>query len=618
MTSRPEPPTHATGAHRASRRAPRAAQPPVVEPVEHAPHSGRPAAGGAEDTKSAGSAGSPAALVDHPALVDRPTLVEQHGPAARSGPATPTGLVEGLPERYEPHLDGLFTYCLSVLCDHDAAVAALGEILALAERRTDRAPAAEEAHRAWLYALARWECLRRLAERGAGTGPGPRPGEPAPDADSRARAELALLAWPEAAGTTAEQREALELAVRHGLAPHEVAAVLRLDHDAARTLLSSAACEVERTRTALAVVESGRCPVVSRFVGETEVLLGAALRRELVRHVDECADCRRTAERANAGEPWPGTAASTAALPVLEAPRAAAHSALAHALSARPQRRRAAARATPRFDRGGFPLAPKDRAARRSRLRTRAVTTTVVATVVAAPILALWAAYRGGPEGQGAASVSATETDSLGGGSQQGTYDDPYAAPYGPSGATHSSTGTGTPAPATVGHRFSEVSVAVIGPDGRPVPVAAPPVVGATPPAVAGAAPLPAAPGRVTGPGRLTVEAQPSGTATIIKLTASGGEPVSWSMSADAPWLRLSQPGGVLYPGRSVTVTVYVDHGREPAGRWSARVAVAPGGSVVTIEGCGTAPQPSPSSDHPSTPPPSAPAPTPAPSRTGG
>ncbi|MEV5241788.1 sigma-70 family RNA polymerase sigma factor [Streptomyces cinnamoneus] len=675
MTSRPEPPTHATGAHRASRRAPRAAQPPVAEPVEHAPHGERPAPGG---TETPGSAGSPPGLVDRPDPVDRPTLVDRPGtaarpgPAARSGaaerqgtagqptfvdrpgtavrsgpaagsaaavrsgaaerqgtagqpdvvaqpgPATSPGTAENLPERYEPHLDGLFTYCLSVLCDHDAAVAALGEVLALAERRTDRAPAAEEAHRAWLYALARWECLRRLAERGAGPGPGPRSGEPAPDADSRARAELALLAWPEAAGTTAEQREALELAVRHGLAPHEVAAVLRLDHDAARALLSSAACEVERTRTALAVVESGRCPVVSRFVGETEVLLGAALRRELVRHVDECADCRRTAERANAGEPWPGTAASTAALPVLEAPRAAAHSALAHALGTRPQRRRAAARATPRFDRGGFPLAPKDRAARRGRMRTRAVTTTVVATVVAAPLLALWAAYRGGPEGQGAASVSATETDSLGGGSQQGTYDDPYAAPYGPSGPTRSSTGTGAPTPATVGHRFSEVSVAVIGPDGRPVPVAAPPAAGATPPAAAGAVPLPAAPGRVTGPGRLTVEAQPSGTATIVKLTASGGEPVSWSMSADAPWLRLSQPGGVLYPGRSVTVTVYVDHGREPAGRWSARVAVAPGGSVVTIEGCGAAPQPSPSSAHPSTPPPSAPAPTPEPSRTGG
>ena len=31
-----------------------------------------------------------------------------------------------------------------------------------------------------------------------------------------------------------------------------------------------------------------------------------ALRRELVRHVDECGDCRLAAERHMAGEPWPG------------------------------------------------------------------------------------------------------------------------------------------------------------------------------------------------------------------------------------------------------------------------------------------------------------------------
>ncbi|MCC3779957.1 RNA polymerase sigma factor, partial [Streptomyces sp. UNOB3_S3] len=428
MTSRPEPPTHATGAHRAPSSAPRAAQPQVVESTtEH---------------------------IEYAEYADRAEEYADHA-------------VEEEDPENSPHLDGLFTYCLSVLCDHESAVAALGETLALAERRADRAPAAQEAHRAWLYALARWECLRRLAERGTGDPP------PAPDAG--ARAELALLAWPEAAGTTAEQREALELAVRHGLAPHEVAAVLRLDLDAARVLLSSAACEVERTRTALAVVESGRCQVVTRFVGDREVLLGAALRRELVRHVDECADCRRTAERAVAGEPWPGTAASpAAALPVLRAPRAAAHAAMRGALDARPPRRRASAQraATPRFDRGGFPLTPKDRAARRSRLRSRAVTTTVVATVVAAPILALWAAYRGTPlgEGTGAAPVSATETDSLGGSPHEGFYEGAYADPYeatAPAGPTRRV--SGTPGP-SIGHRFPDVSVAVLGPDGGPAP----------------------------------------------------------------------------------------------------------------------------------------------------
>ena len=40
---------------------------------------------------------------------------------------------------------------------------------------------------------------------------------------------LARLAWPEAAGTTPEQREALELAVRHRLAPRAVASDLGLD-----------------------------------------------------------------------------------------------------------------------------------------------------------------------------------------------------------------------------------------------------------------------------------------------------------------------------------------------------------------------------------------------------
>ncbi|MFE0047680.1 BACON domain-containing protein [Streptomyces albireticuli] len=542
MTRRPEHPTHATGAHRAQRGAPRAAR------------------------------------TDQETLVQRP------------------------PVPYEPYVDGLFTYCLSVLCEHDAAVAALGEVLALAERRADRSPDGAGTdtglRRSWLYALARWACLRRLMAQGAKAGEAH---APAPVAAPRGRREeLALLAWPEAAGTTAEQREALELAVRHGLSSQEVAAVLRLEPDAARGLLSSAACEVERTRTALAVVESGHCPVVSRFSGDAQVLLGAALRRELVRHVDDCADCRRTAERATAGEPWPGTAASSAALPVVEAPVAAVHAAMLDALAAYRQRG-SAAPPTPRFDRRGFPQDPKDRAARRGRLRSRALTTTVVATVVAAPVLALWAAYRGAPEtgeSQEPASVSAEET----GGTAQYPFD-----------------GTG-PARKTVGSlplagpRAADLSVSVIGPDGRPVP--APPSGSASPPAGASAAPLPGGPPPppVPGPGRLTLEAQPSGTTTLITLRASGGEPVVWSMTTDAPWLRLSRTGGVLRPGQSLTVVVTVDHTSEPAGRWSARVAVAPGGSTVTIEGRGSAPEPSPSPPRPSPPPPDPAPPAPGPS----
>ncbi|MEU4485760.1 BACON domain-containing protein [Streptomyces purpurascens] len=488
-------------------------------------------------------------------------------------------LVQRPPARYEPYLDGLFTYCLSVLCDHDAATAALGDVLALAERRGRHVPEAPADRRAWLYALARWACLRGLAEakqkrtssHAAGRAQrADRPAAPAlsEEVQERRRGELALLAWPEAAGTTPEQREALELAVRHHLAAHEVAAVLGMDLAATRDLLASAACEVERTRAALAVVETGACPRVAHLVGDDRLVLGTALRRELVRHVDDCPRCRRTAERAIPGR-WPGTSVTPAALPVLPAPLAALHVAMAH----HPRARGAA----PRFDRRGYPMDPKDRAARRDRLRARAVTTTVVATVVAAPVLALWAAYRGTPvgEAQDGRSASALEVD------------DPLGLDGEMAGGGYENTGNASTRP---GPRFgkngkADVSVEVIG-----VAVA----------------------GRESA---LDVTADNTGDTTLITLAATGPAPVRWSASTGADWLYLSQSSGTLRPGESLTIKVYVDHLREPSGPWHAQVAVAPVGAVVHIEGFGTAPTPSDPGPgpgpRPSDPPPTQPDPTP-------
>ncbi|WP_199551550.1 sigma-70 family RNA polymerase sigma factor [Streptomyces sp. N35] len=487
------------------------------------------------------------------------------------------------PTRYEPYLDGLFTYCLSVLCDHEAATGALGDVLALAERRTGRGPVSHRDRRAWLYALARWACLRRLAEakrkrQGAHAG-GRDAGETAAAAQPQEHTrQLALLAWPEAAGTTPEQREALELAVRHRLGAGEVADVLGMERTAARELISAAACEVERTRAALAVVETGTCPIVARLTGDSQLLLGAALRGELVRHVDDCPRCRRTAERAGA-KSWPGTEATPAGLPVVEAPRAALHAAMASAVRARG--------GAPRFDRRGFPMDPKDRAARRDRLRARAVTTTVVATVVAAPVLALWAAYRGAPltgEGDGR-SVSASEAGGPGGLDGENAEDT-----YENAGNAHAE-----PDPRfTAGSHSPDVSVEVISP---------------------GAAPT--APG--IGPGRLTVDAQPHGDTTLITLTASGGRPVHWSAYSDASWLYFSHTSGTLNPGESLTIQVWVDHSRQPAGHWTARIAVDPGNAVVVIDGYGAgSPGPGPSDPGPSDPGPSDPGPSdPGPSDPG-
>lgn len=496
--------------------------------------------------------------------------------------------------RYAPHLDGLFTYCLSVLCDHDAATAALADVLALAERRGRHVPDELGSRRAWLYALARWACLRKLTEArqkgrvthavsrtGRRRAAGAATAAPAVSEEvrERRRRELAELAWPEAAGTTPEQREALELAVRHQLAAHEVASVLGMEPAAARALLATAACEVERTRAALAVVESGTCPGVAHLAGDRTLVLSATLRRELVRHVDDCPRCRRSAERAVPGR-WPGTSVTPDALPLLPAPGADLHAALAH----HPRARGAA----PRFDRRGFPMDPKDRVARRDRLRARAVTTTVVATVVAAPVLALWAAYRGTPVGEAQDGRSASAREDGGAVDLDGAE----------AGAGYENTGNTTTRP---GPRFGEdgepdVSVEVVG--------------------VAGAGGEDAA--------ALAVTAGHRGDTTLITLTATGSERVRWSASTGASWLYLSQSSGTLAPGESVTVRVYVDQLREPSGHWSATVAVSPAGSVVTIDGYGTAPgggSPSghpggPGTAHPGTPsepPASSPAPEPTP-----
>jgi DNA-directed RNA polymerase specialized sigma24 family protein len=518
--------------------------------------------------------------------------------------ATPRTLVQRPPARYEPYLDGLFTYCLSVLCDHDAATAALGDALALAERRGPRGPEYAGDRRAWLYALARWSCLRKLTEARRKRQAAHASGRRTPDrsdpqgaskgtyeeaaltgahkaaADRRAaealsaapvseevqdhrRRELGLLAWPEAAGTTPEQREALELAVRHQLAAHEVAAVLGMDLAAARELLASAACEVERTRAALAVVETGACPSVARLTNDSRLVLSTTLRGELVRHVDDCPRCRRTAERAVPGA-WPGTSVTPAALPVLEAPHAALRVAMAHAPRARGS--------APRFDRRGFPMDPKDHAARRDRLRARAVTTTIVATVVAAPVLALWAAYRGAPltgegaDGRPASTSEAQDPEGLDGG-QAGGYENAGNASAGP--GSRFTKGRGSP----------DVSVEVVS-------------------------------ARGTTPGHLAVAAASSGDTTLVTLTASGSSPVQWSARTGASWLYLSKSSGTLEPGASLTIKVYVDHLREPVGHWTARVAIAPAGAVVTIAGYGTA-----GSSHPtptaSSPSPSGPGPTP-------
>ncbi len=237
--------------------------------------------------------------------------------------------------------------------------------------------------------------------------------------------------------------------MRHGLNHRQVAAVLSLDPLAARELLATAHCEVERTRAALAVVETGSCPTVARLTGDHRCSSRPP-----------CApNSSGTSTTAPAAAAPPSAWALRALarrrlpapdrLPLVEAPRAAAYMAMLHV----PRARAGALRFAPT----GFPLDPKDHTARRDRMRARAVTTTVVAAVVAAPVLALWTTYRGTTEttahdGDGSARARRTTRPARTGTRTTGTRTRATPAP--------------PPSPASPGQPLPDVSVEVVSPGG--------------------------------------------------------------------------------------------------------------------------------------------------------
>ncbi|MEU5385664.1 BACON domain-containing protein [Kitasatospora cineracea] len=497
---------------------------------------------------------------------------------------------------YGACVDGLFTYCLSVLCEHEAASAAVLEVRDLARRHGGRIddPALL---RAWLYALARHRCLARLdgtADEGGPVPSGP-PGR-------ERRRELASLAWPEAAGTDPEQREALELAVRHRLDGAEVAAVLGLSPEAAAALLDAAGAEVGRTRTALLVLGVGSCPELAQLGGVGAEswrgwVLGPALRRELVTHLVECPTCRGTAERV-AGQLGHGLA-GLPGLPLLAAPgplrpASAPVGGTAFLAGAAAGRRAAQGPAEPRFDQRGFPRHRMPSAARGAAVRQRVVTTGVLAAVLAAPVVALWSAHRDG--GEDRTAVSSVRVDPAGPGHRV-----PVPEP----------TAIAAALPPTASVGSLELAGAIAAETSLPVvqgPAVAVPSPGAAPlssPALtAEPSPSPSATAA-----RLAVEAGEYGNRTVLTLTNSGDGPLSWHAVLDVDWLRLSRDAGTLAPGQRITVTVTVDESRAPQSRWTAHLALPPSTAVVTLEG-GT--------DHRGLPTPGGPSPSASPSGSPG
>lgn len=199
---------------------------------------------------------------------------------------------DGLATAYYRYADPLYKYCRTLLSDPADAADAVQDTFVIAASRLAglRDP---ERLRAWLYAVARNQALR--IQR-AGRGPSALDEAPAATDDAPAaaeRASLRALLEDAADGLNPGERELIELQLRQGLEPAEVATVLGVSRGHARTLLSRARDQLETCLGVLLVARAGRaeCGELAAQLTGWDGRLTVLLRKRIHRHIEHCATC---------------------------------------------------------------------------------------------------------------------------------------------------------------------------------------------------------------------------------------------------------------------------------------------------------------------------------------
>ena len=528
------------------------------------------------------------------------------------------GEPEGLAVAYDRYASDLYGYCRSLLREPDDAADAVQDTFVIAASKLSGLRERERL-RAWLFAVARNECLHRLKSRRAAMPlqDAPEPADESADVGGAAeRAETIALIRAAADGLNDGERDVINQ-LWHGLEVPEVAAVLGVSRNHAYSLFSRAREQLEASVAVLLVGRSGRrdCAALDRLLGDWDGRLNARLRRKVGRHIDQCGTCsdrrRRELTPAMLYSLTPGAVLAMAALRAVPAaagplsgvraavlglaghasPHAAAHAATLHTGPWT-----AAGRSTHSFGANGFPKPPHGGhlgLVPRPHLPISVVggtavaaTATVVVSVavvphahrppavhasfppgVTAPLAGTRSeapgAARSGPGGTSRALTRITTGPAAGHRGGSG------AAVSSATAATAGSSATGT-APGT-----APASGPTSGPDTQaqdPVVNSPSATVSVTDGGSSAAATLTVSP--------TTVLINTLGGATLT-LTANGG-PVSWSIDESDSLLgsvTVSPSSGELAAGQSTTVTLSVTS----LISLSSQLTVEPGGQVVSV-----------------------------------
>ncbi|MBV9384346.1 MAG: sigma-70 family RNA polymerase sigma factor [Streptosporangiaceae bacterium] len=474
------------------------------------------------------------------------------------------GDVSGIAEAYDRYATSLYAYCHSLLGEPADAAGAADAAAAVRDTFIIAASTIGALRdpgrlRAWLYAVARNECLRRIRARTAAPAPEETPAreEPAHVTGLTANAGAATepldprdLFRSAIPGLSTGEREALLLRLGLGADSAGIASVLGLSRNHAHALLSRAHDQLQIVLGVLLVARAGRrdCPALGELLAGWDGRLTPLLRTRISRHIQRCEACtvRRYREQrrgvrpaiAPAGAPPPaaglpsGFRDEVLRLATGDAPATVAH------------RAAVGQRAGP-FGHHGFPkpLDPPKPGWRSRRARTVAAGVTTAAAVLAAAALT-GGTHRAGPPPAGAAPRITGYVEGAGpGGSRAPGKHGRSARPGDPANIA----GTASPSPA-----------AGVPPTASPAasPTASPSGPGASP-----SSPPPPTPGPPARHGTLSVSptnialAPQSSTLTV---TARNG-PVNWTISEPSGLLGelvVSPASGSLASGRSTKVTI--------------------------------------------------------------
>jgi RNA polymerase sigma factor (sigma-70 family) len=200
---------------------------------------------------------------------------------------------DALAEAYDKYADLLWSYCRSLVSDADHAAEAVADTFVVAASRLDVLPAPGR-FRAWLYAVARSECLRHLRSSRvkAAIDEGPRLRRAAEVLSTGEHRQLRALLSVAFGGLERAERDVMQM-VWHGLDLAEVAAVLGISRTDAYVLFARARDQLEASVGVLLMGWSGRvdCGEFEAMLAGHDRRLTADLRARLCRHVDKCAVC---------------------------------------------------------------------------------------------------------------------------------------------------------------------------------------------------------------------------------------------------------------------------------------------------------------------------------------